>query len=197
MSEFSPFIVGLGGTTRPGSSSERLLRYALSAAEKQGARVQLFDGPSLNLPLYAPEDPSRADGAVALVEALRQADGVMIASPGYHGSISGLIKNALDYVEDMAKDENVYLDGKGVGLIACAYGWQATGSTLNALRSITHALRGWPTPLGVAINTAGQCLDPDGIPVDAAVRGQLEMLASQVIAFARWRKAGHVMTTPA
>ncbi len=44
---------------------------------------------------------------------------------------------------------------RSVGLIATAYGWQATGSTLATLRSIVHALRGWPTPLGAAINSSG------------------------------------------
>ena len=63
------------------------------------------------------------------------------------------IKNALDYAEDTAKDARPYLDGRAVGCIACAYGWQATDSTLIAMRSIVHALRGWPTPLGVAANT--------------------------------------------
>ncbi|OCC23741.1 FMN reductase [Croceicoccus estronivorus] len=186
----SPLIVGLGGTTRSGSSSEKMLRYALRAAEGHGARVRIFDGPSLNLPLYAPEDSFRSDGAVKLVEALRESDGVIIASPGYHGSVSGLIKNALDYVEDMAKDEKVYLDGKSAGLIACAYGYQATGSTLTALRSIAHALRAWPTPLGVAVNTIGCCFDENGKPLDDAVREQLDLLSQQVVQFARWRAAG-------
>ena len=68
------------------------------------------------------------------MEAIRAADGVIIASPRNHGSISGLVKNAIDYVEGTAKDQRVYLDGVPVGLFATAYGWQATGSTLAALR---------------------------------------------------------------
>lgn len=69
----------------------------------------------------------------------------LIWAAAHHGSVSGLIKNALDYIEDTTKEERVYLEGRTVGCIACAYGWQATGSTLNALRTIVHALRGWPT----------------------------------------------------
>lgn len=189
MTTFAPFIVGLGGTTRPGSSSEKALAYAMRAAASVGAITQMFDGPSLVLPLYAPENPERVEGARALIEALRRADGVVIASPGYHGSISGLIKNALDYVEDMANDERAYFDGKAAGLIACAYGWQATGSTMTALRSITHALRGWPTPLGVAINTVGKAFDDDGEPTEPAVRDQLVLLGRQVVEFACHREA--------
>ena len=189
MSSYAPFIVGLGGTTRAGSSSEKALAAAMRAAAAMGARTEMFDGPSLVLPLYAPENPARSEGAERLVQALRQADGIIIASPGYHGSVSGLIKNALDYAEDMAKDDRVYFDGRAVGLIACAYGWQATGSTMAALRSITHALRGWPTPLGVAINTIGQAFDAEGHPTDPGVAAQLELLGRQVVDFTRHREA--------
>jgi FMN reductase len=187
MSDYTPVIVGLGGTTRKGSSAEKALAYALKGAAAVGAKTIMFDGPSLVLPLYAPENPERTDGALRLIEALRQADGVIISSPGYHGSISGLLKNALDYVEDMSKDKNVYFEGRSIGLIACAYGWQATGSTLATLRSIAHALRGWPTPLGVAINSLGNAFDAEGVPSEAGIRSQLELLGRQVTDFARHR----------
>ncbi|WP_163579655.1 NADPH-dependent FMN reductase, partial [Klebsiella pneumoniae] len=80
-------------------------------------------------PMFAPERPDRSDEARALIAALRRADGIVISSPGYHGSMSGLIKNALDYTEDMRDDAQPYFDGRAVGCIACAAGWQATGST--------------------------------------------------------------------
>ena len=112
---------------------------------------------------------------------------MIITSPGYHGSISGLIKNALDYVEDMREDGDVYFEGRAVGCVACAYGWQATGSTLAALRSITHALRGWPTPIGVAINSSQKVFDGAGNCLDESVSKQLDLMAKQVVDFARMR----------
>jgi FMN reductase len=124
-----------------------------------------------------------------MIALLRRCHGVVVASPAYHGSVSGLIKNALDYVEDMRNDEAVYLDGRAVGCIACAFGWQATGSTLAALRSIVHALRGWPTPMGVAINSSTRAFDTEGRCLDAGVERQLELLANQVVDFARMRAA--------
>jgi FMN reductase len=195
----SPFIVGLGGTTRQGSSSELALKYALSVAASHGAHTRLFAGPDLVLRMYAPESPERCSGAERLIEALRQSDGVIIASPGYHGSLSGLIKNALDYVEDMREDELPYLHGRAVGCIACAYGAQATGTTLVALRSVVHALRGWPTPLGVAVNSSTCRFQPDGTPTDAPVREQLTILGEQVVEFTRLRAMldSPVLRTPA
>jgi len=94
--------------------------------------------------MYVPDATLRTDKARRLIGALAGCDAVIIASPGYHGGPSGLIKNALDYVEDLRDDERPYFDGRAVGCIACAAGWQATTTTLIALRSIVHALRGWP-----------------------------------------------------
>ena len=112
-------------------------------------------------------------------EAVRQADGLIISAPGYHGSISGLVKNALDYLEDLAKDERPYLDGRAVGLIATAYGDQATMSTMQTLRSIVHALRGWPTPMGATIRTYPGLFSPDGECLDDRARMQLDMVGQQ------------------
>jgi FMN reductase len=139
--------------------------------------------------MYAPEKVERSEGAFELVSLLRRSHGVILASPGYHGSISGLVKNALDYVEDMRGDTAVYFDGRAVGCVACAHGWQATGSTLAALRSIVHALRGWPTPVGVAVNSSLNLFDDKGHCLDAGIRTQLEMMAQQVVAFAHMHAA--------
>ena len=70
MSDFIPFIVGLGGTTRSGSTSEVALRYALGAAERAGARTAMLAGPALQLPMYTPDKTERSDAASELVALL-------------------------------------------------------------------------------------------------------------------------------
>lgn len=155
-------VVGIGGSLREDSQSERALRIALAGAEQAGAKVTTISGTDLVLPFYDPAVADRPAAAVRLVEELRHADGVILVSPGYHGTISGLVKNALDYLEDLREDERVYLDGRAVGCVAAAHGWQAAVTTLTALRSIVHALRGWPTPLGGAVNSAEVMFGPDG-----------------------------------
>ena len=143
-----PFAVGLGGTTKARSSPEKALKHALALAEAQGADTDLFDGSSIHLPMYGSESSERSPDVRRLITALRRADDVIIATPCYHGSVSGLLTNALDYVEDMAQDPHPHFDGRAVALIVCGSGWQTTAITLSALRSIAHALRGWPTPMG-------------------------------------------------
>jgi len=182
-------ILALGGSTRPGSSSEKALRIAAQAAEEAGASVTMITGRDLMLPIYDTESDAREPKAVALVEAVRSADGLLISSPGYHGGISGMMKNALDYIEDLRQDDPAYLHGRAVGCIAVAYGWQATVSTLHQLRQVTHALRGWPTPLGGTVNASVTAFADDGTINDAATQDQLRTIGLQVVEFARMRAA--------
>ena len=174
----APHVVALGGTLRPESSTGRLLAAALQMAEARGARTTLLTGDAIAFPHY---EPGNAEGNPAIgryLEALRSADAVIVGSPGYHGTLSGLVKTALDYAEQLSRDERAYLDGLPVGLIATAAGWQAAVSTLHALRTITHSLRGWPTPMGLAVNTA----EPDAVEKCA---GQMQLMVDQIFDFLR------------
>jgi FMN reductase len=184
-----PLIVGIGGSTRKGSTGEFALHVALQAAEREGARTMVFPGTFLaRMPIYSPEHIERNQEQREFVEAVRQADGLILASPGYHGGISGLVKNALDLLEDLHDDRRSYLDGRAVGCIITAGGWQTVGSALAALRSIVHALRGWPTPLGAGINIAEKVFDSNGNCIDPAVAKQLATVGRQVVEFAqRWK----------
>jgi FMN reductase len=180
-----PLVVGIGGTTRVGSSTERALRITLRAAEEAGARTDVFDGSFLaRLPLYSPENQERTEEQRQLVEMVRQADGLVIASPGYHGSVSGLVKNALDLLEDLREDKRGYLDGRAVGCVVTAAGWQAAVTTLESLRAIVHALRGWPTPFGATLNTTEKIFDFSGTCTDPKVANQLITVGRQVVEFA-------------
>ncbi len=189
-SAFRPYIVGIGGATKLQSSAEKALRYALSLAEAEGADTELFDGPSIHLPMYTAEAGERPADVRKLLKALRRAHGVIISTPCYHGSASGLLKNALDYVEDMAQDPHPYFDGRAVGLIVCGSGWQSTAITLSALRSIVHALRGWPTPMGVAINTLNKTFDEKGAVVEETAARQIAILVSKWWILRAWRAFG-------
>lgn len=180
-------VVGIGGSMRADSQSERAMRIALSGAQDAGARITVVTGDSLLLPFYDPSVPDRPPEAVRLVEQLRSADGVVLVSPGYHGTVSGLVKNAIDYVEDLRGDRRPYLDGRAVGCISVAFGWQASVTTLTALRSVVHALRGWPTPLGAAVNTGQVTFDEGGGCSDGKVADTLRTIGEQVVDFARTR----------
>ena len=136
----SPHIVALGGTTRANSATNRTLAAALAVAEASGARTTLLCGTAIDFPNYDPSGIADDARLEAFLAALRGADGVILGSPGYHGTFSGLVKNALDYIEGLRADPRPYLDGRPVGCVVTAAGWQGAVSTLTALRSIVHAL---------------------------------------------------------
>jgi FMN reductase len=58
-------------------------------------------------------------------------------------------------------------------------------NTLGALRDIVHALRGWPTPLGAAINSTEKVFDDEGVCQVPRVAQMLELIAGEVMSFAR------------
>jgi FMN reductase len=197
MTRFSPLIVGIGGTLRAGSSSESALRVTLAEAERIGATTRLFSGQAIGFPPYDPSQESCRTVALEMIETLRRADGIILATPGYHGSISGLIKNAIDYTEEMRTDARPYFSGRAVGLIVCADGSQAIGSTLATMRAIVHALRGWPTPFSAGIDSTQQPFGPDGSCRHRRIADQLAIIAKEVVEFARRYAADLSFQAPA
>ena len=184
----NPKIVGIGGTIRAGSTTETALICSLKRADELGAETRLFGGEFLaRLPIYDPRTADPTPEQQALVEAVRSADGIILASPGYHGSVSGVVKNALDTLELTAKDGAPYFHGRPVGVIVTAYGWQATASTLMALRAIVHAMRGWPTPFGAGLNSTAGLFDGTGACGDPKDAWALNTVAEQVLEFATLR----------
>jgi FMN reductase len=139
----TPLIVGIGGTTRLASTSERVLTKALEASEALGARTKIFGGALLaRIPIYDPASANTSPELRALLAGVSEADGVIVATPGYHGSVSGLVKNALDALEGLRSDARPYFEGRAVGCIVTADGWQACGTALSGLRTIVHVRGG-------------------------------------------------------
>jgi FMN reductase len=183
-----PLILGVGGTFRENSSSERALELALAAAAAMGAEIVQFKAGKLDLPLYNPRDNYRSQDSEELVNLLDRCDSAIFSSPSYHGTVSGTVKNAIDYAEDLVERGVSYLQDKAIGCIGCGSGWQGAVGALNTLRSIAHALRAWPTPMGVAINTSQPTFAADGRCLDARLADQLQLVGHQVTTFAWVRR---------
>jgi FMN reductase len=98
-----------------------------------------------------------------------------------------LVKNALDYIEELREDENPYLHARPVGSVATGAGWQGAVTTLASLRTIVHALRGWNTPLGVAVNTMEVTFSEQGECANVRTSDMLLALGREVAEVARAR----------
>jgi FMN reductase len=192
-------VVGVGGTLREGSASLGALRRALAASADAGAGTELLDLRELDLPMY---EPGRAleeygPGVERLVEALRGADGILVSTAAYHGTLAGVTKNALDFAQFLSGGEHPYFDGKVVGLISTAGGEQAGANSTGALVHVVHSLRGVVAPLVVSIPKARQRADGSGEITDDLYGRRLDTLGGLVVDLAgalaaRDRAADHL-----
>lgn len=183
-------IVGLGGSLRAGSTSLSALEAALEGAADSGARTTLLNLRELDLPMYSPEH-GIPPAAKLLADASGSADAMIWSSPTYQGSISGALKNALDWMILLGDREPAYLTNKPIGLVATAGGVQGLQS-INAMEFSVRALRGWAVPLVLAVAQARQVFDPEGRLVDDAVHQQLRALGAEVArAAAQFRTEGN------
>lgn len=187
-------VVGLGGTLHDNSTSLIALERALKAAQQAGATVELLDLNLLDLPMYRPGRKLEDFGHAVhkMIAATRRADAMLWSTAAYHGTLAGVTKNALDYMEFLAGGENAYLQNKVVGLIATAGGDQAGVNTVNAMVNIVHSLRGTAAPLSVPIASAWKVFDDEGVITDKKTVQRLDKLGGLVVEMARYFQTRHL-----
>jgi FMN reductase len=173
-------VVGLGGSLASVSKSRVALRLALAGAEKAGAALELLELRELDLPMYNPDDDEPGEAATRVIESCYAADGLIWSSPLYQGSISGSLKNALDWLHLLGSRDPSYLHDKVIGLISAAGGTQGL-QAINTMEFAVRALRGWAVPYVVPVASAWQAFGDDGEVKDRSVAIQLETLGKEVV----------------
>lgn len=180
-------IVAIGGSLRPHSYTYQALQVALSSIHNPAIQTELIDLRTLQLPFC---DGSSLYTAFPDVEIFRQkvksASGILLATPEYHGSLSGVLKNALDLL-DIEQ-----LGGKAVGLIAVVGGVHST-SALNTLRLICRQLHCWVLPDQLIIPHAASSFDVNGQLIDKELEERLSKMTHYLVEIAEklQRKANH------
>jgi len=140
----------------------------------------LLDLRELDLPMYNPDDDEPGEAATRVIESCYSADGLIWSSPLYQGTISGALKNALDWLHLLGPREPSYLHDKVIGLISAAGGTQGL-QAINTMEFATRALRGWAVPYVVPVTSAASVFDAKGRIQDQAVGLQLERLGQEVV----------------
>jgi FMN reductase len=184
MSDARPIrVVGFGGTLKPSSTTIVCLRHVLSACQAGGAHTTLVEAGALELPTYdwGAEPTPEVERFAAIFHG---ADALVWASPLYHGTISGLFKNAIDWLEILRDRAPPYLTDKPVGLIGIAGGGQSL-QVITSMEQIVRSLRGWTIPFVVPINRAADVFGAAGDILDRRVGEQLDQLASELLRSAR------------
>lgn len=185
-------IVGLGGSVAATSKSRAALETALAGAEDAGAATQLLDIRALGLPIYNPEDHEPTATAAELIEDCYAADGLLWSSPLYQGTISGALKNALDWLHLLGDRDPPYLHDKVIGLISTAGGTQGL-QAINTMEFSVRALRGWAVPYVVPVAAASRVFDAAGQIRDETVELQLRTLGGEVVRVAERFAADHTV----
>lgn len=179
-------VVGVCGSLRTNSTSRAALRVALRGAESNGSETRLLDLETYDLPfcrgkeqeVHYPQNVQRFRADVAW------GDGIILATPEYHGSFSGVLKNALDLT---GFEE---FEGKMVGLVGVSGGRLGASDAMNNLRAIGRVLHAWVIPTQASVPEAYAAFDENGEPRSLAVTERLMSVGHEVAHFARLHKLG-------
>ncbi|KYC43811.1 NADPH-dependent FMN reductase [Scytonema hofmannii PCC 7110] len=168
-------IVGIGGSLRTESYTQVALNITAQRVEALGAEVKILDLRQMQLPFCNGEEeyPNYPD-VQRMRDAVSQADGLILATPEYHGGVSGVLKNALDL---MSFDQ---LSGKVTGLISIL-GGQPNSNALNDLRIIMRWVHGWVIPEQIAIGQAWKAFSPEGKLLDEKLSQRFDQFAQSLV----------------
>ncbi len=177
-------VVGLCGSLREGSYTRQAVVIALRGAEGPGVTTRLLDLEPFELPFCRGKDNQTTYGENVhrFRAAIREADAIIIGTPEYHGSLSGVVKNALDLT---GFEE---FEGKMIGLVGVSGGRFGASDALNTLRTIGRSLHAWVVPSQAAISSAWETFDKNGEPRGRRDLERLLVVGREVARFARLHK---------
>ncbi len=175
-------VLGVAGSMRQESYSTRALKMVLEEAKKYNAELYMLELRKINLPLYDPSEitpeefSSNNDNNLVLeriTTSLRWADVFVLASPDYHGSMSGGMKNFLDYFWEV-------FAGKTFGYIVASH---EKGLTVaDQMRTAVRQCYGWSMPYNISIN-GDRDFDSKGNLVNSALAKRIKMLARDLVTY--------------
>lgn len=168
-------IVGIAGSMRPNSFSAQTAKLAMAAIAKKGADIEILDLKDLSLPFCngSADYPTYPD-VQRLKDTVQSAHGLLIVTPEYHGSLSGVLKNALDLLEES------HFHGKAVALIA-VMGGIPSNNAINTLRIIFRQLHAWVLPEQLIISNIDEAFDSHGGFSDPFLTIRLDEMADHLV----------------
>ena len=167
-------VLGVGSSMRQGSYSTTALNMILDMAKGNEAETKLLDLRQTNLPmLYAAKDDTHE--IVQATELVEWADAYILATPDYHGSMSGSLKNFLDYFwSEFA--------GKTFGYIVASHEKGLT--VMDQMRTAVRQCYGWSIPYGVSINPEDDFDDKRKV-INKRLSSRLDMLARDLVVYGK------------
>ncbi len=175
-------ILGIAGSVRRGSHNRKLLRAAGMTLPPE-AELTEWDGLG-GLPIFDEDMENDPPAPVQdLLDAIEQADAILIATPEYNASVPGGLKNALDWAsrpfpDNVLKAKPVAVIGASTGLFGAVWAQAEVRKALKA--SGAHVLES-ELPVGMADGA----FDDDGALVDPELVTRLGDLVGDLCREAR------------
>lgn len=166
-------VLGVAGSLRAGSYSTLAVAAVLAEAQKHGAEIMLLDLRTAELPMYQPDIESYSQEIQAIMQQVNWADTFVLGTPDYHGSMSGALKNFLDYHwEEFA--------GKLFGYICASHEKGLT--VMDQMRTAVRQCYGWSLPYGISIHGEHD-LAADGTVSNPRLASRLAMLGRDLVVY--------------
>lgn len=182
-------ITILAGSNRTNATSTALLKYIEKLLKDQQISVSFIDLSKLSIPLFSPDNGDFHPNVQQMLTTIEEGNGLVIGTPEYHGSISGTLKNALDY---LLPDR---VEGKTVLSVSSAGGPLGV-SSLTHLQAIMRNLHGINSPEWISVGNGPITFDSDGIPADKDIRNRIQDAVHQFVELTRKVTSESEVTTP-
>ena len=187
-------LLAFAGSTREGSLNQRLLDAAVELARAEGAEVTSIRLKDFDLPLY--DGDLEANAFPQFADRLRRLfiehDGFLIASPEYNGSVSGALKNAVDWASRPRAGETLValpaFRNKMAGIMSASIGPFGGLRGLLALRQILGTIQTLVATEQVLIPNAEKAFEGAEL-IEPMPKALLPVLVKRVVFLARALKA--------
>lgn len=176
-------IAIIAGSNRQNAVSTGILRHIERKLRAQGIHVSFFDLADVRLPLFSPDADAVPPEAGRLIGAVDRADGLVLGTPEYHGSISGSLKNALDYLD------NPQVEGKPVLAVSSAGGRLGVSSLIH-LQGIVRNMHGILSPDWISVGDGRHVFGQDGAPQDPETAARIDRAVERFVELAAKLRIG-------
>jgi azobenzene reductase len=164
-------VLGVGSSLRENASSTTALSLALDFAKKQGAETRLLDLKHTKLPLYDPTSSDSISEIKKAQDAVNWSDALILSTPDYHGSMSGVMKNFLDYFW-------AEFAGKTFGYICASHEKGLTA--MDQMRTVVRQCYGWSLPYGISVSDRDDFINGKIVP---KLESRLDMLSRDLVVY--------------
>ncbi len=180
-----PKILAFAGALRKDSTNKKTVQVAAKGAEKAGAEVTYIDLKEFPMPIYDGDIETESgvpENAKKLQKLMVEHQGFLISSPEYNSSITGVLKNTIDWASRSHGDfdANDCFRGKVVSIMSASPGGLGGLRGLFDIRKILSTMNIIVLPEQIAVSHSYQAFDDNGNFIDKKMQARVEQLGANL-----------------